>query len=95
MHLLAVLEETAGNRFSSEDQEYLIWACFIAQVYPPPLQAHLRPLERAGIAEFIKAVNISSTTLGNHNHSQAPSSPSLGQRPIINQCSPYRHPGPT
>lgn len=80
--LQATLAETTGNGFSPEDQEYLVSTRFIARVYPPSPQAHLTPLEYAGIVELVKAANIFSTTVG--NHSQAPP---LSHRSIINQTS--------
>lgn len=93
MALQAILAEVAGNRFSPEDQEYLVSTRFIAQVYTSSLQTHLRPLERAGIVQRIKAANTFSTTLGNHNLPQtSPPQPRTLNQP---RGSPSRYPRPT
>lgn len=92
MALQAILAESTGNRFSPEDQEYLVSNCFIARTYPPSLQTHLRPLERAGIVELVKAANNFATTLGNHNHPKTSPCRNIHDQP---KSSSYRHPRPT
>ncbi|KAM3185713.1 hypothetical protein ACTXT7_005825 [Hymenolepis weldensis] len=42
----------------------------MARVNPPSLQAHLKPLERAGIAELLKATNAFTSILGNRSYPQ-------------------------
>ncbi|VUZ39511.1 unnamed protein product [Hymenolepis diminuta] len=71
--LQAILAEATGDRFSSEDQEYLVSTCFIVRVNPPALLAHLKSLERMDIAELVKTANTFTSILGNRDYPQTSS----------------------
>ncbi|KAM3171415.1 hypothetical protein ACTXT7_016672 [Hymenolepis weldensis] len=53
----AILAEATRDLFLPEYQEHLVSIRVIAKTHPPILQAHLKPLERAGMGNSIKTAN--------------------------------------
>ncbi|VUZ44917.1 unnamed protein product [Hymenolepis diminuta] len=92
MALETILVEATGDRFSPEDQEYLVSNCFIARAYPPSLQTQLWKLEHASIVELIKTATHLSTTRGNPNHRETPFRPNIPTQP---RTCPHRQPKPS